>query len=90
MKTLGKLCLLGLLACGSDASAQSWENITGNVPGAISTSNIGPMDTDGTRLYVLGERGVFVSTDGGASFHAVNTVAGASYSLGDYGFRFIG
>jgi hypothetical protein len=90
MKTLGKLCLLGLLACGSVASAQSWENITGNLPGAISTSNIGPMDTDGSRLYVLGERGVFVSTDGGASFQAVNTVAGASYSLGDYGFRFIG
>lgn len=72
---------IALLQPMSELSAQTWENVTGNVPGAISTSNIGPMDTDGSRLYVLGDRGVFVSSDGGASFSAVNAVTGASYTL---------
>ncbi len=69
---------------------QTWTDISANVPGSISTGNIGPMATDGTRLYLLGQGGVFVSEDGGATFAALNTVPGASYNLGNYGHRFVG
>ncbi len=72
------------------AQAQVWTDISANVPGAVTTGNIGPMATDGTRLYVLGQTGVFVSEDGGATFTAINTVQGAGYSLGQYGHRFVG
>ena len=96
MNTLGKLWVLGLLASVCTASAQ-WENITGNVPGPISTSNIGPMDSDGTRLYVLAPVGVYVSSDGGTTFTPLNTVNDPEYNLdqdknggGVPGPRFVG
>lgn len=71
------------------ASAQTWQDITANAPGPFTSGNQRPLDTDGTRLYVLGNRGVYVSADNGASFTAINDVAGASYSLTNLGHRFI-
>lgn len=85
-----KLLALASLLLSWSSAAQTWEDISANVPGAITTSNQGVMATDGTRLYALGAAGVFVSEDGGASFTAVNTVQGASYNLGQYGHRFVG
>ncbi len=78
-----------LLLMATSVGAQTWTDISANVPGTITGSNQGIMATDGTRLYVLGDKGVFVSSDGGNSFSAVNTVSGASYNLGAYGLRFI-
>lgn len=76
------LALAAALAIVSDrAEAQTWQNITSHVPAVLSTQNIHPMASDGTRLYVLGKTGVLVSSDGGASFSAINAVSGASYSL---------
>ncbi|GEM_PF-2374672 len=69
--------------------AQTWQDITPNVPGTLTTQNIHSMTSDGTRLYVLGETGVFVSNDGGISFSAINAVSGASYSLNQNGHLFI-
>ncbi|MGV3756749.1 MAG: hypothetical protein ACO1QS_15305, partial [Verrucomicrobiota bacterium] len=78
-----------LLMVAASVSAQTWTDISANVPGTITGSNQGIMATDGTRLYVLGQTGVFVSSDGGNSFTAVNAVSGASYNLGAIGLRFI-
>ncbi len=78
-----------LLLVASGVSAQTWTDISANVPGTITSNNQGIMATDGTRLYVLGDKGVFVSNDGGNSFSAVNAVNGAGYNLGAYGLRFI-
>jgi len=77
-----------ILSCLS-SSAQSWENITGNVPGDVTSINYGPMATDGTRLYILGAQGVFVSSDGGNTFSALNTVNSATYGLNQSNLRFI-
>ncbi len=82
----------GLTACwlGINLHAQTWQRITPNIPGALGGGNIGPMATDGQRLYVLGAKGVFMSGDGGNSFSAINSVPGAAYSLDKYGHRFVG
>lgn len=69
-------------------AAPQWEEITGWVPGRVTTGNIGPMATDGQHLYVLGHRGVFRSADG-TSWEAVNTVADATYDLNEMGLRFV-
>ncbi len=87
--SLKLLAVAGMLLSWSSA-AQTWQDISANVPGTVSSSNQGVMATDGTRLYVLGQTGVFVSEDGGATFPAINTVQGASYNLGQYGHRFVG
>lgn len=82
--------LLALLTSASFSSpAQSWQNLTANLPGPISGGNVRQIETDGTRLYVCGERGVYVSADNGATFTAINTVSGASYSLTNIGHRFL-
>lgn len=65
------------------APAQTWEDITANV-GATLTAQPRGLLSDGARLYVLGGtqgQGVLVSSDGGASFSAINAVAGAGYTL---------
>ena len=70
--------------------AQTWQLITANVPGAVTGGNTRPMDTDGTRLYVLGDRGVYVSSDNGASFNPINDVSGtSSYTLTNVSLRFV-
>lgn len=74
----------------SSGSAQTWELISTNVPGLISGGNNRPIDADGSRLYVLGANGVYVSSDNGNSFSPVNAVSGgASYTLANLGHRFI-
>jgi hypothetical protein len=93
-----KKCLLNIAVGGVGAvmfstvalQAQSWQLINANVPGAITGDNTRPMDTDGTRLYVRGTRGVYVSSDNGGSFTAINDVAGtASYTLTNLTHRFL-
>jgi len=70
--------------------ALSWELINSNLPGPITEGRNYPIDTDGTRLYVLGSTGVYVSQDNGNSFSPVNTVAGTtSYTLTNINHRFI-
>lgn len=84
-----KSFLLSTALAASALQAQTWEEITDNVPGDLGTFNIGPVATDGSRLYVLGASGVFVSSDGGDSFSALNDVAGATYSLDAEQLRFV-
>lgn len=79
--------LLGLSA--HLAAAQTWEEITPNVPGRLTDGNIMPMASDGTRLYVLGETGVYVSADDGQSFTAINSLPGEPYDLDVLQFTFI-
>lgn len=69
--------------------AQTWELINANVPGAVTGGNVRPIETDGTRLYVLGDRGVYVSSDSGGSFTPINAIVGGSYSLTNMGYRFL-
>lgn len=70
--------------------AQTWQAINPNVPGAVTGGNMRPFDSDGTRLYVLGNRGVFVSADNGNSFTPINEVSGtSSYTLTNLSHRFI-
>ncbi len=73
-----------------ESQAQTWQLINANVPGAVTGNNMRPIDTDGTRLYVLGSTGVYVSSDNGNSFTPINTVSGtSSYSLTNNGHRFV-
>jgi hypothetical protein len=68
------------------AHAQSWENITANAGAVPLYADRGSIAGVGNRLYVIGGpggKGVLVSDDGGQTFTAINTVAGASYSLTD-------
>lgn len=70
-----------ILATTAIASAQ-WQNLTPNVPGTLADNDIGPMLASGSELYVLGDKGIFRTTNGGTTFVALNTVTGASYDLG--------
>jgi uncharacterized delta-60 repeat protein len=69
------------------AVAQTWQDITGNLPGGTTLqADRGTIASDGTRLYAIGGpsgRGVLVSTDQGATFTPVNSVAGAGYALSE-------
>lgn len=81
---------LGLLAgLAFSASAQTWQTINANVPGKISGNNVHIIASDGTRLYVLGDRGVFMSPDNGDSFTPINDIQGGSYGLTNMSYRFL-
>jgi hypothetical protein len=69
--------------------AQSWQDISANVPGQLTEEQYQVAASDGSRLYVLGRQGVFMSADDGATFTAINDVAGGLPSLGLASFRFI-
>jgi sugar lactone lactonase YvrE len=69
--------------------AQTWQDISANVPGQLTEEQYLVAASDGTRLYVLGRQGVFMSADNGNSFTAINDVAGGLPSLGLASFRFI-
>ena len=92
-----KKCFLNLAAAGLVTAvllpwglqAQTWQIINANVPGAVTGNNVRPIETDGTRLYVLGARGVYVSSDNGDSFSPINDIMGGSYSLTNMPYRFI-
>jgi len=71
------------------AHAQSWEEVTANVPGPLTDGNIMPLASDGTRLYALGMAGVYVSSDDGDSFVAINELPGETYDLDVLQFTFI-
>ncbi len=87
---LGRLALGAAVLALHHASAQTWQTLNANVPGRVSGNNQRVMDSDGTRLYVLGSTGVFVSSDNGNSFSPVNDVAGTgSYTLTNLNHRFI-
>ncbi|MDP0491411.1 MAG: LCCL domain-containing protein, partial [Verrucomicrobiota bacterium JB023] len=66
-----------------------WLDITPNVPGPLSTENIGPLLADGSTIYALGATGIYRSTNNGDSFEAFNTVDSASYGLDITGLRFV-
>ena len=79
--SLGKAILLAFLLVPLRINSQVWEEITDHVPGLLAQGNIGPIATDGDRLYVLGSKGIFVSPDGGQTFTALNGVVDLAYQL---------
>lgn len=79
-------CLL--LPCLT-AFSQTWEDISANVPGEMSQQQFATMASDGTRLYVLGQQGVFASSDNGNTFTAINAVSGGGPDLSQHTQRFI-
>lgn len=88
---LSKLFSVAIISLTAVLSLNAnWETIDANFPDDIVSNGFERMATDGTYLYVLSENnGVYVSSDNGSSFSAVNTVSGASYDLSQFGFRFI-
>lgn len=85
------LCIAALCAALTSVSinAQTWVDISANVPGDMSQEQFANMASDGTRLYLLGDKGVFVSADSGDSFTAINDVAGGGPDLAEQVLRFI-
>lgn len=77
--TIRSLILLFLSAL---PLAAQWQDISSNVPGTITTNNIGPVLTDGNEVFVLGDTGVYRSTDNGSTFSDLNSVSSAAYNLG--------
>ncbi|MDZ8119926.1 LCCL domain-containing protein [Pontiella agarivorans] len=70
--------------------SNDWQDITVNVQGALSPDNeIGPLLATGSELYVLGDTGIFRTSDNGNSFSTLNTVSGAGYDLGLTALRFV-
>jgi hypothetical protein len=87
---LRKTIALGLAVLTSSHSHAQWQDLTANVPGTLTTTNVGPMLSAGGELYVLGNVGIFRSLDGGATFTSLNAVSGgASYTLSETGLRFV-
>ena len=87
---IGILAITLVAAFTQVSRAQTWEIINANVPGAVTGGNNRPIDSDGTRLYVLGDRGVYVSSDNGDSFTPINDVAGTTaYTLTNLNHRFV-
>jgi hypothetical protein len=78
-----------IIACSPALHAQTWENITTNVPKTLR-GDTRVMDSDGVRLYVLTlTNGVYVSSDNGNSFAPVNDVEGGVYGMTNKPGRFI-
>lgn len=71
------------------ATAQVWEDISANVPGPLTEEQFQAMASGGGHLHALGRTGVYVSSDGGNSFSAVNQVAGGFPDLAGQSLRFI-
>ncbi len=78
-----------ILAFALPSSAQTWQDITANLPAEPTTEQFSPMASDGSRLYVLGRKGVLVSADGGASFTAINDVSGGGPDLAEQSLRMV-
>jgi hypothetical protein len=91
-KTFLNLMMVGLAAAlwpRAELQAQTWENITANVSVTLR-GDARAMDSDGTRLYVLTQtNGVYVSSDNGNSFTAINDVEGGVYGMTNQPGRFI-
>lgn len=83
------LLLASALLFPSASKAQTWQNISANVLGAMTENQFANMASDGTRLYVLGEKGVFVSENNGNSFTPINSVTGGGPDLSQHVQRFI-
>ena len=87
---LRKTMAIGLAFLTSSHSHAQWQDLTSNVPGTLTTTNVGPMLSTGSELYVLGNVGIFRSLDGGTTFTALNSVSGgASYDLSATDLRFV-
>jgi len=81
--------LVSVALLSPELKAQTWENITANVPVTLLGSSR-TMDSDGARLYVLTlTNGVYVSSDNGSSFTPVNDVEGGVYSMASLNGRFL-
>lgn len=66
-----------------------WVDITANTPGALAGAEHSSVLATEGQVYVLGDRGVYRSTDNGATFTALNDVSGQSYDLSIDQHRFL-
>ncbi|QTN33859.1 hypothetical protein HZ994_16580 [Akkermansiaceae bacterium] len=92
MRTYASLVLSVIVASGlmSTGTAQTWTEITANLPVAPKVGSGQSIASDGTALYILASpNGVLRSTDNGNTWSAFHTVTGVSYNLSQYGSRSI-
>jgi hypothetical protein len=69
--------------------AQVWQDITANVTKTLR-GDPRVLDSDGARLYIVTQtNGIYVSSDNGTSFTAVNDVEGGVYGMTNKPGRFI-
>ncbi|MBX3744557.1 MAG: hypothetical protein KF833_04550 [Verrucomicrobiae bacterium] len=89
-----KLPALAWIVPALAAPAQTWTEITTNVPGPLtiastSSSRTQPVASDGTHLYFLGAAGVY-RTEDGRTFDTINAVQGTgSYNLTNLSLNFV-
>jgi len=79
---------LALAVLAGSLDAQTWEPIALHVPVPIRADQRA-LDTDGSRLYVLVSRGIYMSADNGDTFQPLNDVEGNVYSMTNLPGRFI-
>lgn len=91
MKNLLSNYLAGMLSIMMTGVATAqWQDITANLPGTPSAGDQASLMFADNELYVLGETGVYRSSNGGSSFSTINAVAGVSgYNLGVSRLRFV-
>jgi hypothetical protein len=87
-KTISSLAAVAGLLCFpsgfNQGQAQMWEDLSANLPVPLAEQQVNGIASDGTRLYLLGRRGVLVSENNGASFTVLTEVAGGGASLDQY------
>jgi photosystem II stability/assembly factor-like uncharacterized protein len=72
------------------AGAQSWVDITANLPVAPKVGSGQSLASDGSALYALASpNGILRSTDNGATWSTLNSVSGGAYDLSQFGSRSI-
>ncbi|MCU0776746.1 MAG: hypothetical protein MUF86_03670 [Akkermansiaceae bacterium] len=72
------------------AGAQSWTDITANLPVAPKVGSGQSLASDGSALYALASpNGILRSTDNGATWSTLNSVSGGAYDLSQFGSRSI-
>jgi photosystem II stability/assembly factor-like uncharacterized protein len=77
-----------LIAATLQSDAQSWVDITANLPAAPKVGTGQSLASSGSDLFVLSSpNGVLRSRDNGATWQAVNTVTGNANDLSTFGSR---
>ncbi len=72
------------------AGAQSWTDITANLPVAPKVGDGQSLASDGTALYALASpNGILRSTDNGGTWNTFQGVSGGAYDLSQFGSRSI-
>jgi hypothetical protein len=92
MNPTSRLLLISLLLASvatQRAGAQSWTEITGNLPVAPKIGTGQSMASAGSDLFLIKNNGVLKSSDNGNSWSVIDAVSGNPNDLGTFGTRSI-